>query len=65
MSEMFGMMNGTLFDFNVPGGVVWSIAFEPLLTATTKHGNENGGNSLGTSPMDGNAFSKDQFYQLV
>ena len=58
MSQMFDTMNETLYDFNVPQGVAWSIAFEPLPTAITKYGDEKGGNSLGTSPADGNAFGK-------
>ena len=58
MSQMFDVMNETLYNFNVPEGVTWSIAFEPLPTAITKYGKEKGGNSLGTSPADGNAFSK-------
>ncbi|MCJ1324768.1 hypothetical protein MMC10_001430 [Thelotrema lepadinum] len=56
MSQMFDVMNETLYNFNVPEGVTWSIAFEPLPTAITKYGKEKGGNSLGTSPADGNAF---------
>ena len=54
---MFDIVNETLYGFDVPGGIVWSLAFEPLPTAFTKHGVANGGNSLGVSPQDGNAMS--------
>ncbi len=58
LSKIFDICNATLYDFNPPGGVVWSIAFEPLPTLVTEHGSLKGGNSLGTSPKDGNAVSK-------
>ena len=57
MSKIFDTLNSTLSAFDIPGGIAWSIAFEPLPTAITKHGDFNGGNSLGTEPMDGNGFS--------
>ncbi|KAG0648322.1 FAD-dependent monooxygenase [Hyphodiscus hymeniophilus] len=56
LDEMFDSLNETLYDFNIEGGIFWSIAFEPLPTAITKWGALKGGNSLGTSPKDGNAF---------
>ncbi|KAI9821262.1 MAG: hypothetical protein M1827_003998 [Pycnora praestabilis] len=35
-------------------GLVWSISYEPVPTAITKHANTTGGNSLGLDPSDGN-----------
>lgn len=58
LGKIFDICNTTLYDFNSPGGVVWSIAFEPLPTTVTKYGGFKSGNSLGTSPKDGNAVSK-------
>ena len=58
LSGIFDTLNETLHDFNVGEGVFWSIAFEPLPTAITKWGDLKGGNSLGTSPKDGNAFGE-------
>jgi hypothetical protein len=40
----------------IPGLSSWSFAFEPLPTIYTRFGRKNGGNSLGTSPRDGNAM---------
>lgn len=38
----------------IPGLSSWAFAFEPLPTVYTRFGAKNGGNSLGTSPEDGN-----------
>jgi hypothetical protein len=40
----------------IPGLLSWGFAFEPLPTIYTQYGAKNGGNSLGTSPKDGNAM---------
>jgi hypothetical protein len=40
----------------IPGLSSWGFAFEPLPTIYTRFGENNGGNSLGTSPKDGNAM---------
>jgi hypothetical protein len=40
----------------IPGLKSWSFTFEPLPTVYTKYGKKNGGNSLGTTPQDGNAM---------
>jgi hypothetical protein len=58
LSRIFDRLNGSLYDFDIGGGIFWSVAFEPLPTAITKWGELKGGNSLGTEPMDGNAFGK-------
>ena len=39
----------------IPGLNSWGFVFEPLLTIYTQYGAKSGGNSLGTSPKDGNA----------
>ncbi|RFU26415.1 hypothetical protein B7463_g9924, partial [Scytalidium lignicola] len=56
MSKIFDILNNTIYPFQIPENITWSIAFEPLPTVITKFGPEKGGNSLGTSPSDGNAF---------
>jgi hypothetical protein len=56
MSQSFNILNETLFSFNVPGGVTWSISFEPFPTIISTFAASKGGNSLGTSPSDGNAY---------
>ncbi|KAH8816535.1 FAD binding domain protein [Xylogone sp. PMI_703] len=56
MSQIFDTLNNTIYPFDIPGNITWSIAFEPLPTVITKFGAEKGGNSLGTDPSDGNAF---------
>ena len=58
MSKIFDCLNETLYGFNIGNGVFWSIAFEPLPTVITQWGDLKGGNMLGTSPKDGNAFGK-------
>lgn len=52
------VLNATLYDFNIPENITWSIAFEPFPTVLTQYGDLKGGNSLGTEPKDGNAFSE-------
>ena len=52
--DIFSVINETIYSFNVPEGVVWSIAFEPLPTTFLAPG--AGKNSLGTSPKDGNGI---------
>ncbi|KIY00016.1 uncharacterized protein Z520_04654 [Fonsecaea multimorphosa CBS 102226] len=56
MSQTFDTLNTSFYNFTVPGGVVWSIAFEPLPTIISSYASAKGGNSLGTSPADGNAY---------
>src|ERR1700710_444178 len=58
MSEIFVELNDTISSFDIPGGITWSIAFEPLPTVITKYGKLDGGNSLGTQPEDGNSFGR-------
>lgn len=59
MSKIFDHLNSTLYHLELPGSwAFWSIAFEPLPTLITSYGAKKGGNSLGTSPKDGNGFSK-------
>lgn len=52
LESMFDIVNTTVYNFDVPEGVLWDIAFEPLPTVFTAVG--AGKNSLGTSPSDGN-----------
>ncbi len=56
MGEIFDTCNSTIFNLDIPSVIEWNIAFEPLPTVITKFGDLKGGNSLGTSPKDGNAF---------
>ncbi|MCJ1286454.1 hypothetical protein MMC26_005799 [Xylographa opegraphella] len=56
LSAIFDSLNATMYDFHIPNGILWSLAFEPLPTATVQHGDLKGGNSLGTFPKDGNAI---------
>lgn len=52
LDKVFDSINATLYDFDIPGGILWDIAFEPLPTVFTAPG--AGKNALGTSPEDGN-----------
>lgn len=54
IGEMFDAVNETVYDFDVPEGVLWDLAFEPLPTAFLAPG--AGKNVLGTSPKDGNGM---------
>jgi hypothetical protein len=54
IGQIFSVVNKTVFDFNVPEGVLWDLAFEPLPTEFLAPG--AGKNSLGTSPKDGNGM---------
>lgn len=56
LAKILAISNETFYstDSQVPGGVLWSLAFEPLPTQVTKFGPSKGGNSLGTTPADGN-----------
>ena len=57
MSKIFDSLNSTIYNFELLNSwVFWSIAFEPLPTVISQDGHEHGGNSLGTSPKDGNGF---------
>jgi hypothetical protein len=63
MSQIFYSLNITVSKFELPGSwVFWDIAFEPLPTIMTQYGDKNGGNSLGTSPEQGNAFGNSLLY---
>ena len=54
IGNIFDAVNKTVFDFNVPEGVLWDLAFEPLPTEFLAPG--AGKNSLGTNPKDGNGM---------
>ncbi|MCJ1240213.1 hypothetical protein MMC14_008213 [Varicellaria rhodocarpa] len=56
LSQFFDIINTTIYNFDPPGGIFWNIAFEPLPAIATQYGDQKGGNSLGTSPKDGNAI---------
>ncbi len=53
LDKMFDAINTTLYSFDIPEGILWDIAFEPLPTVFTAPGALK--NSLGTSPSDGNS----------
>ena len=46
--------NATISTTTIPSIILWTFALEPLPTVITQHGDKKGGNSLGTSPKDGN-----------
>ena len=54
LKRMFDICNSTLYDFQIPHGVTWALAFEPLPTSFISVG--AGKNVLGTSPADGNSM---------
>ncbi|KAH6630037.1 hypothetical protein B0J18DRAFT_443023 [Chaetomium sp. MPI-SDFR-AT-0129] len=56
MLDIFDILNGTLYSFNPEGGIVWSIALEPLPAVLVSHAAKTGGNVLGVSPDDGNNY---------
>lgn len=58
MLDIFNALNGSLYDFNPAGGVIWSFAFEPLPSVMLSHAAATGGNVLGLEPKDGNGVSK-------
>ena len=57
MSELFDILNSTIYSFNPPGGMIWSIAFEPLVGALLTEGSANGNDVLGVTASN-NGFSK-------
>jgi hypothetical protein len=63
--KTFDSLNGTLYNFNIPNNIIWSISLEPLPTLITSYGSKNGGNSLGTSPADGNSMGKNVTIQTL
>ena len=60
LSKILHISNETLYSnpTQIPGGIIWSLAFEPLPTQLTKLSQSKGGNSLGTTPADGNGVSE-------
>ncbi|MCJ1309087.1 hypothetical protein MMC25_002742 [Agyrium rufum] len=58
LDDIFDTINATVHDFSVPGGVIWSIAFEPFPSVFASHATSRTpvGNSLGTTPAQGDAF---------
>lgn len=57
MSEMTKRWDMILNETGpIPGLTSWGFVFEPLPTIYTQFGEKNGGNSLGTTPKDGNAM---------
>ena len=60
LAHILAISNATFHspEAQIPGGVLWSLAFEPLPTQITKYGALKGGNSLGTTPADGNGVGK-------
>ena len=66
LAKILDISNETIYSNHtqVPGGILWSFAFEPLPTQVTKFGQSKGGNSLGTTPADGNGIGEYQFHSL-
>ena len=64
LAKILNISNETLYSINsqISSGTFWSLAFEPLPTQITKFGPLKGGNSLGTTPADGNGVGKFQFH---
>lgn len=60
LNTIFDVNNATVYELlpKVNGTLIWVLAYEPLPTKMNQYGQIKGGNSLGTSPKDGNAFSK-------
>lgn len=60
LNKIFEINNATLYELlpTINGTIIWDLAYEPLPTIMTQYGQLKGGNSLGTSPKDGNAFSE-------
>ncbi|EAW15010.1 FAD-binding oxidoreductase [Aspergillus clavatus NRRL 1] len=58
LSNSFEIINSTVYRLlsKTSSMVIWSIAYEPLSTAMTQYSKPKGGNSLGVTPSDGNAF---------
>ncbi|KXL42586.1 hypothetical protein M433DRAFT_156085 [Acidomyces richmondensis BFW] len=54
LDDIFSIANESLYNFDVPGGVLWDLAFEPFPTAFLSH--SNGQDVLGTSPADSNGI---------
>ena len=54
LDRIFNIVNQTIYNFTIPEGIVWALAFEPLPTGFLEPG--AGKNSLGTSPTDGNSM---------
>ena len=57
---MFDTINTTVYSVSpqISGGIIWSIALEPLPTVFTQYGPLKAGNSMGTTPEDGNSIGK-------
>ncbi|KAF2119054.1 hypothetical protein BDV96DRAFT_487952 [Lophiotrema nucula] len=55
LSSITDTFNETMSTTNIPGLVLWTFAFEPLPTIITQYFLQKGGNSLGTTPADGNS----------
>lgn len=57
LEELFDICNASVHASQVSGGVTWLLTFEPLPSAIVAHGDDqHSGNSLGTSPTDGNSM---------
>jgi len=50
---MLDILNATAKTISPPGGVIWSVAFEPFPAIISSYAAAKGGDSLGTSPNDG------------
>ena len=55
LSKITDAFNETISTTTIPGLILWTFALEPLPTIITQYGDKKGGNSLGTSPKDGDA----------
>ena len=57
---MFDTINTTVYTVSpkIFGGIIWGISLEPLPTIFTQYGPLKGGNSMGTTPDDGNGMGK-------
>lgn len=60
LHDIFDIANRTIYELfpDSVNDLSWGFTFEPLPTIITLHGNPKGGNSLGTTPEDGNNIGK-------
>ena len=56
LCKIFASFNATISTTAIPSLILWIYVVEPLPTIITQYGDKKGGNSLGTSPKDGNGF---------
>ena len=65
LERIFTFSNATMHHIQLNGTLSCSLVYQPLPNIWMEYAAKNGGNSLGTTPQQGNAFRKSYVFSMI